>query len=215
MAPSRKKPAAVSSARLQIDNLVMCISSSRTSNLTKLTSTADNSHHEHHRSGARIRTLRIAIVAIVTLEHAAAAADTQPFIALYRCRRAPRSGDAGRASGAGFFEQAAEVGLDRGVRDPERLGDLGSAADLDQDGRLGRRQPVGPGDGLASRFVVWVRNKDRAAGRLAAARAADCDRWIDMDGAKQFGRGGGPLQRRWLDADRTRPFGRAWVWERR
>src|SRR5262249_19789827 len=52
----------------------------------------------------------------------------------------------GLASSAGFLEQAAEVELDRFIRDPGRLRDLGTATDLDdgkQDAQLAWRQLVG------------------------------------------------------------------------
>jgi hypothetical protein len=55
------------------------------------------------------------------------------------------------ASRAGLFKQAPKVRLDRLVRDPQRRGDLGTAADLDdgeQDAQLGRCQLVGPRDDL-------------------------------------------------------------------
>jgi hypothetical protein len=53
----------------------------------------------------------------------------------------------------GFLEQSAEVGLDRAIRNPKRLGDLGTATNLDQseqNAQFGRGQLVSLGDGFRS-----------------------------------------------------------------
>src|ERR1700733_2348634 len=91
-------------------------------------------------------------------------------------RRVPRSGEIKRAAqkyfglvdertgkpsdkldqiglmfGAGFLEEMAEVGLDRTVANPEGLGDLRTATDLDErekNAQFGWRQLVSLGDGL-------------------------------------------------------------------
>jgi hypothetical protein len=55
---------------------------------------------------------------------------------------------------AGLLKEMAEVGLDRAVCDPERLGNIGAAPDLDeseQNAQFGGRQLVSPGDGLPPR----------------------------------------------------------------